>query len=146
MSDRDHCLADHCFAHRSLNDVLAVTIERAGCFIQQQNRRVLEDRPRDGDTLPLSAGQLDGPLSHQSVVAMIKLDDELMRIRPPGCQLHCLIGRARSAVPDVLQETTMKQGGVLWDESYGSSQALLGDLTNILLIDADCSLDHIVHA
>src|ERR1700733_5533809 len=77
---------------------------------------------------------------------MIKLDDELMRIRPPGCHLDCLVGRTRSAIPDILHETAMKQGRVLWDESYGSSQALLGDFTNILLIDADGPLYHVVHA
>jgi hypothetical protein len=36
--------------------MLAVTVERTGCFVQQQNRRILENRPRDRDALPLTAG------------------------------------------------------------------------------------------
>src|ERR1700728_1975136 len=65
---------------------------------------------------------------------------------PPSCQHDFLVSRARSAVPDVLEKTTMKQGRVLWDERYGSSEALLRDFTNVLVIDADGSFGHIVHA
>ncbi len=40
----------------------------------------------------------------------------------------------------------MKQARVLRDERDGSSQALLRDFTNVLVIDADGPFDHIVHA
>ena len=146
MSDGNHRLAGHRFAHGGLNDVLAVTVERAGGFIQQQNRRILENRPRDRDALPLPAGELDAALAHHGVVAMIELDDELVRMGPPRRQLDFLISRARPAVPDVLEKTAMKQVRVLRDERYGSPEALLSDLTNVLAVDADGAFVHIVHA
>src|ERR1700722_5964606 len=77
---------------------------------------------------------------------MVELYDEVVRMCPPSCQLDFIIGRAPSAVADVLEKTTMKQIRVLWYERYGSSEALLRDFTNVLIIDADGSLVHIVHA
>ena len=56
VSDGNHRLAGHRFAHGRLDDLLAVTVECTGCLIQQQNRRILENRPRDRDALPLSTG------------------------------------------------------------------------------------------
>jgi hypothetical protein len=55
MRDGNHRFAGHRFVHGGLNDLLALTVERAGGLIQQQNRRILEYRPRDRDALPLSA-------------------------------------------------------------------------------------------
>ena len=36
---------------------LALGVQRAGGLVQQQDRRILEDRPRDGDALLLPARQ-----------------------------------------------------------------------------------------
>ena len=146
MGDGNHRLAGHCFVHGCLNDVLAVTVECAGCFIQQQYRRILENRARDRDALPLSTGQLDAALAHQSLVTVIELHDELVRMCPPSRQLDLFIGRARPAVANVLEKTAMEQARVLWDERNGSSKTLLCDLPNVLVIDADSALDYIVHA
>src|SRR3984885_16147630 len=65
---------------------------------------------------------------------------------PPCCQLDFVIGRTRSAVADVFAKTPMKQVRVLRYECYGPSEALLRDLTNVLVVDANGALVHIVHA
>src|ERR1700691_3913804 len=67
-------------------------------------------------------------------------------MRPPRCQLDFVISRVRSAIPDVLEKTAMKQVRVLRYERYGSSEALLRDLTNVLGVDANGAFVHIVHA
>src|SRR5207302_3872647 len=81
-SDLDHALADHGFAHGLLDEVLAVAVEGARGFIEQQDGRVAKDRPGDGDSLPLAAGELDATLADQCVIAVLELRYELVRVRP----------------------------------------------------------------
>src|SRR5204863_471265 len=70
------------FAHGLLDEVLAVAVEGARGFIEQQDGRVAKDRPGDGDSLPLAAGELDATLADQRVIAVLELRYELVRVRP----------------------------------------------------------------
>src|SRR6516164_3627762 len=49
---------------------LGVAVERRGRLVEDQDRRALEDRARDGDALLLAAGELETALAHFGLVAL----------------------------------------------------------------------------
>ena len=53
-----------------LHQPLALRVERAGRFVEQQDRRILQHRARDGDALPLAARQAHASLAEERVVAL----------------------------------------------------------------------------
>ena len=62
----------------------ALVIQCAGGFVQNQDGRVLQENPGNGDALLLSAGQLDTALANIGVVAVLQRKDELFRARQTG--------------------------------------------------------------
>ena len=75
---------------RGLHQRLALGIERRGRLVEQQQRRVAQDRARDRDALALAARQRDAALADRRVVALRQPADELVgerelgrRARPP---------------------------------------------------------------
>ena len=63
VRDRNHGAPAHQPAERLADRLLGFAVERGGGFIEQQDRRVLQEGARDGDALPLSAGQLDAAVA-----------------------------------------------------------------------------------
>ena len=51
-----------CFERR-LDQALGLGVERRGRLVEDQDRRILEDRARDRDPLPLAARQTDAALA-----------------------------------------------------------------------------------
>src|SRR5712672_1539947 len=63
MGDRDHGPAVHQAGQRLADRFLGFAVERRGRFVEQQDRRVLQKRPRDRDALPLPARYLDAAIA-----------------------------------------------------------------------------------
>jgi hypothetical protein len=62
-------------AQRRLHQRLALGIERGGRLVEQQQRRVAQDRARDRDALALAARQRDAALADRRVVACGSADE-----------------------------------------------------------------------
>ena len=60
----------HQAVERVLHGALALRVERRGRLVEEQDRRVLEDRAGDGDALALAAGQRHAALADLGVVAL----------------------------------------------------------------------------
>ena len=58
--------------------VLGLGVDLAGGFVEDEDRRVAEDGPGDGDPLPLPAGERRPVLADDRVVAAGDLLDELV--------------------------------------------------------------------
>src|SRR5713226_4342983 len=65
-------------AHVRVNDPLALVIERAGGFIEDEDPGIGGERPGDGDALPLPSREQHAALPDRGVVAMRQLEDELV--------------------------------------------------------------------
>jgi hypothetical protein len=61
-----------------LDQYLALRIQGAGGFVENQNLRIPQDGPGNGDPLALAAGQLGAPLADDRIVAVGQLSDEIM--------------------------------------------------------------------
>ena len=86
----------------------------SGCrLIQQQDRRILQDRPRDGDALPLPAGEHRPALSHHRLVLHRKTFDKIIDLRLPACLHDLRMRRVPAPVSDILLYGHGKQKHIL---------------------------------
>jgi hypothetical protein len=107
MGDDDRRPAAHCRFQRRLHDALAFRVEAAGRFVEQQQRRVLEDRTGDGDALPLAARQANAALADEGRVALGQSPHEFVdegRQRRPADFLVAGLGLAVAILSAMLPE------------------------------------------
>ena len=64
-----------------LDVALGFGVERGGRLVEQDDRRVLDQRAGDGDALALAAGQLHAVFADLGVVAVREAGDEVVRVR-----------------------------------------------------------------
>src|SRR5665811_739925 len=69
---------------RGLDPVFGAAVDGAGGIVQDQDARLGDQRPGDGEPLPLAAGERDTALADDRVIPMLHLDDELVRLGVPG--------------------------------------------------------------
>ena len=98
---------------RFLDQLLGGGVERGGGFVEDQDRRVLEEDARDGEALLLPAAELDAALAHRRVEPFGQRGDKLVELRP-ACRIHDLgVGGAEAAIGDVLAHGAAEQEHVL---------------------------------
>ena len=90
-------------------------VERGGRFVEQDDRRILEERARDRDALALAAGKLHAALAARAVVGALEAEDELVRMRGLGGGDDFLVAGARPAHGDVLADRPLEQESLLAD-------------------------------
>src|SRR5215475_9472025 len=98
MRDRQRRATAAELRDRLLYIALGLSVERGGCFIEQDDRRVLDQRPRDRDTLALAAGELEALLTDLRVVAIRKAHDEVVGVR--GLRRRDDVGLARAGLAE----------------------------------------------
>ena len=69
MGDRQGGAAVRHSAQRRLDVLFGTAVQGAGGLVQDQNPRVFQNGPGDGDSLLLAAGQLQAALPNPCVVA-----------------------------------------------------------------------------
>src|SRR6266536_866942 len=79
LGGRQHGPPSGDFVHVLLDGALAPVVERRGRLIKDQDARIADERPRDGDALTLPIGEARAALAHDRVVAVRQLEDEFMR-------------------------------------------------------------------
>src|ERR1700681_2271570 len=72
------------YRERFLHVALGFRIERCGRLVKQDDRCILDQRTRDGDTLALAAGKLQSVFADRSVVASREAEDKIVRMRGLG--------------------------------------------------------------
>ena len=82
---------------RLADRLLGFAVERRRCLVEQQERRILEKRARDGDALALAAGQLDAALADERSHAFGQVLDKFAPRRE--CGLAALLRRMASGLP-----------------------------------------------
>ena len=97
------------FGDRLLHVALGFGVERRGRFVEQDDRRVFDQRPRYGDALALAAGQLHAVLADRRVVTGGKVKDEFVRVRRFGGGDDLRFAGAEPAERDVLADRAAEQ-------------------------------------
>ncbi len=96
VRDDDRRAVLHEPLERLLHEQLVVRVERARRLVEQQDRRVLENRARDRDALPLSARQPHAALAEKRVVPLRQHADELVGAGRARRRLDLGVGGARA--------------------------------------------------
>ena len=108
----------HQVRKRCLDPSLGLRIERRGCLIENQDRRILEQRPRNGDALALATGEQHAPVTDPGIEPVGQLVGELIDI---GGTRSCLDIRTRrvpaAAVGDIAGNRVVEQHHFLADQA-----------------------------
>jgi hypothetical protein len=151
VRDGDHGLALHQRVKVLLDRRLDFRIERRGRLVEHQDRRVLQEDPRDRDALALAARELHAAFADMGVVAGAPLqideaEDIVMRIGALGRGDDVFLGRVRLAVSDVVAHRPVQQRGVLRDDADLRAQRILRHVGDVLTVDQDPPAFQVVEA
>ena len=106
VGDRDRRAARVSALKRLLNGLLAFGVDVAGGFVEDQDRRIVQNRAGDRHPLPFAAGEAGAAFAEPGVVAQRRVEDEVVRLggfgggdrllracssarRTPGCPRSC---------------------------------------------------------
>ena len=131
MGDHERGAAFHQVVQRLLDHGLVLGVDAGESLIQYQDGRVFQQRPGDGDTLFLPAGQPHRPLSDDGVVALWEVADEIVGVGRFSRRHHLLLGRVGSAEAQVLRHGAVEQVGVLGHHGHLFPQLIQGYLPDI---------------
>jgi hypothetical protein len=113
MGDDDRRPAGHRGFQCRLHDALALGVEAAGRFVEQQQRRILEDRTGNGDALALATGEANAALADEGGVAFGQTPNEFID-EGRACGRADLLGRgAGLAVADVVGDAAREDHRLL---------------------------------
>ena len=101
------------FASAVLHEQLRLGVERRRRLVEHENRRVLEQRARNRQPLPLAAGEPLSPLADHRVVAVGQRRHEVVRVRRTRRGLDRLRRRVRRPVGDVGGDRVVEEHGLL---------------------------------
>src|SRR5215468_8124270 len=135
MSDRDHSASRSKFRQSLLNLLFRFRIERRRGFVEQKNRRVLQNSACDSEPLLLAAGKKAAFVPNHRVVTLWLSHDELVRVSCLGGFVNLFLCRVQPSELDVVKDRVVKQKRLLSDEPDLIAQRFLRDRTQITAVD-----------
>ncbi len=136
----------HQLGHGLLDEHLGAGVDRTGGLVEDEDLRVGQEGPRDGEQLLLPLGDVGGVVVHDGLVAVGQGVDEMVGSRRPGGRLHLLIGGPLPAVGDVLPDGAAEQPRVLEDHPEQPAKAAAGHLPGVHPVDGDAPPVDLVEA
>ena len=94
---------------------LCGSVHRAGGIVQDQDLRMLQERPGNAETLFLPAGNIDAALAQFCVIPLRQAVDEFVGAGDPACLPDFLLGGVLLAPAQVVQNGSRKQRVLLKD-------------------------------
>ncbi len=95
---------------RLLHGALGLGVERARRLVEDEHRRVAQDRAGDRDALLLAAGEAVAALADDGVVAVGQRRDEVVDLRGARGRLELLVGRVGPGEAQVLARSRRGRG------------------------------------
>ena len=145
MGDHDRRPALH-QRFQALHDLgLARSVETRRRLVEDEDRRIAKDRPRDRDPLSLPAREPDAALPELGVVPVGQGLDECVRPRCLG-RGHDRFPIDLDAVGDVLGDRAREEDALLQDETHLIAQPLQRALADVSAVDHDPPVLRVVEA
>ena len=116
---------------------LAFRIERAGGLIQDQDARIMDQRPRDRQTLALAAGQIGRTFLDPGLIAFGQTLDELLGAGQAGGAHRIAQGQAGAAGQDIVLDAAAEQEVFLQHHAEAAPQMRQIDLPQVGAVDLD---------
>ena len=129
-----------------LNQAFAFRVQVAGGFVQDQDSRIGQHGPGDGQSLSLSAAELHASFADDGVVTLGKIGDELVGVGRLRRLNDVLVGGVFAAVGDIRGDRAIKQKHVLLDDSQHAAKALDVQFPQVLAVQQHPPAGRIVEA
>ena len=147
VRDDDGGAALHHFVQRRLHMLFGDRVQRRGGFVENQDRRVLQQRPGDGDALPLSAGEQHAVVADHGVDALRHgLDEGLGMGAAHGIRNGFRPRTSQAAVGDVVGQGVVEEGDVLRHKGDLPAQARKAVVGQRLAVEQDAPAARLVEA
>ncbi len=140
MRDHQRRASGHHVVERALHLRLMLRVEGRRRLVKQEDRRILEDRARDGEPLPLPAGQSHATLPEPGLVTRDELTDKPVRRRPPRGGLDRGLADVSAPIGDVLGNRRAEDRSLLRHGSNALAQILGIDRLHIDPVDQDLAV------
>src|SRR5260370_17843654 len=106
--DEDRAFSDH-VRQGVLNQKLRRGIEFRRRLIENQNRRILEERPSYRKPLALAPAQALPSLAQNGLISLGHSCDEVMCKSSPSCRIYALLAHAWLAVTNVVPDHVIEK-------------------------------------
>ena len=137
MGDHERGVVGRQLGQRGGDRLFGMAVERGGGFVEDEDRRILENGAGDGDTLFLAAGELEPAFAHERVHAVGQACDQAIQMGHAG-GAGDRVGRGVGlAVGDIVFDGVVEQHGVLGHHANGVAQAGQAELADIVPVDGD---------
>ena len=123
-----------------VDDRLAVRVQRAGRFVEDQDARIDDQRARDGEPLLLSAREVGRTLVNVSLVTARQALDEFFGAGETAGVDDLVEGRVRLGGGDVLADRAAEQEVFLQHDAKAAAQMLEVVFAHVDAVDLDQSL------
>ena len=137
VRDHQRGAALHQIVERLLHRRLRLGVELRGRFVEDQDRRVLEQRARDGETLALPARELLARLADDVVVALRQRHDELVGVGRGGGLAHPFERHLAATVGDVVAHGVVEEDRLLRHQAHQRAQVRERQVTDVDAVDRD---------
>ncbi len=146
MRDHQRGSALHELVQRGLHRGFALRVERARGLVEQQDGRVAQHRPRDGDALLLAARQPRAALAQFGGEALRQRLDEVRGVRGTDRAGDRFVVRIQAPVAHVLAQAGGEQHRMLRNQRDRLAQRVRGEVFDRHAVHADAPGLHVVEA
>ena len=117
MGNCDHSLTGSERLQRHLNLFFRLGIERRSGFVEQENRRIFQNRACNGQSLLLPAGKKHSLVADEGVVFFRLRQNELVRVSHLRGAINIISGGIEAAKKNVIIDGVVEQKRFLCDQA-----------------------------
>ena len=143
VGDHQHGLLPRQGFHSPLELILILGVHIGRGLIEDDDGRVLQETPGDGDALLLSAGERGSSLANYRIISIRQGGDKVVAARLFSGLHHLLMGSARAAELDVVLHRVGKEVHPLEHHAHLFHEGLQGVLPHIPAADGHTAAVHI---
>lgn len=115
-------------------------------LVEDQNLRSLEQRPGDGNPLPLPTRQAGAALADLRLISVIERFDDFMDFRRLAGLNHIFKAGMRVGHDQVVVERTGEEHGFLGHDAEGIPEFVGGEMADVLAVKIDLAFVGLVEA
>ncbi len=139
VGDDKRGAAFHQPLERLLDELLGGGVHAGGGLIENEDRRIRQQRARHADALLLAHAQLHAALAHARTVALGHLRDEIMAVGGLGGGGDFVFRGTQFAVLDILADGAVEEKCFLTDHRDMTAQRFECDGRSVLPVDGDAA-------
>ena len=126
-----------------LNEGLGSRIRVSGCLVEDEHRRVRDNRPRDGHALRLTTGKGHVDVDHR-IQALRQRRDDRIEVRELRGRHDFAVGGVSPGQPDVLPQGQREQLRILEHHRHRTVHVAHGDVAKIVAAQQHRAFDRVV--